>query len=368
MKNGIYITTENIFDLNNNSNGVKKKINDQIITLNITEELTCKSYVLPVHNSNSFIKLFSYLFFDTYKKLNLDFSIYDFIYIRRISPVNRSFINLLKNIKKKNIKCKILYELPTYPYDTEHITLRSKINLFIDKLFRNKLKYYIDRIITLSVDNMIFGIPTIRYKNGILSSNIKVRNPKESDKNIHFVIVAQFMIWHGYDRLIEGLKNYYDQKNTIKVCLHFVGDGNELYNYINLTEKLKLSEYVVFHGLLFDDKLTEMFDNSDIAVCSLGNHKMGIYLSSELKSREYLARGIPMVSSTKIDVLPDGFKYCFYVPEDDSPVDIKAIVEYFEKLKKEKNIIEVIKEIRSFAEKYCDVSITMKPIIDFLLN
>jgi hypothetical protein len=57
----------------------------------------------------------------------------------------------------------------------------------------------------------------------------------------------------------------------------------------------------------FGEKLAEIFNQSDITVCSIGNHRKGFYLTSELKSREYLAHGMSMISSANIDILPDDF-------------------------------------------------------------
>jgi glycosyltransferase involved in cell wall biosynthesis len=150
--------------------------------------------------------------------------------------------------------------------------------------------------------------------------------------------------------------------------LHLVGDGPELIFYKELVKQYNLTEYIVFYGILINEELTKVYNKSDIAICSLGNHRKDIYFTSELKSREYLARGIPMISSTKIDVLPDDFKYCFYVPEDESPVDMFAVVKYYQNLIENNDINEISREIRNFAENNCDMSITMKPIISYLLN
>jgi len=368
VKNGFFITSENLYVKDAMANGVIKKILNQIAALNIEGQLSCSPFILSIPDRNPVFLLFSYIFLDIYKKINIELKLCDFIYIRRISPVNYSFIKLLKTIKKKNEKCKIVYEIPTYPYDHEHKSVRSRTNLLIDKIFRGKLKRYIDKIITISDDDIIFEAPTIKIKNGIRCNDIQIRMPETSDQNLHLIVVAQFTFWHGYDRLIQGLNDFYGKNEmSKKVYLHFVGDGPEMDHYNRLVEQYNLSEYVIFHGPLFGEKLTEAFNKADIAVCSLGCHRKGIYFSSELKSREYLARGMPMVSSTKIDILPPDFNYCLYIPEDDSPVNIQHIIEYYQNLIKGKTVYEMIREIRAFAEDNCDMSKTMQPVIEYLL-
>ena len=369
MKNILFISDVNIYSKDALVNGIVKKILNQIYFFNVEGQLSSKFVYLPKPESNRILRFIIHLFFDIYKKISIDPCLFDYIYIRRIIPVDFSLIILLKKIRKMNEKCKIVYEIPTYPYDQEHNTLSLVAVLFIDKIFRGKLKKYIDRIVTISDDDIIFGIPTIKIKNGIHCNDIQIRTPKISDQNLHLIVVAQFTFYHGYDRLIKGLNDFY-KKNEIakKVYVHFVGNGPEMDQYNKLVKQYNLSEYVIFYGLLSGEKLTEVFNKADIAVCSLGCHRIGISLGSFLKSREYLARGMPMVCSTKIDVLPQDFKYCFYVPEDDSHVNIQHIIDYYQNLIKEQTVYEMVREIRTFAEENCDISKTMRPVIEYLLR
>jgi len=348
------------------TSGVIKKIFNQVSSLNIETKFSCKPFILPKPN-NRILLYFSYLFFNIYKNITITQNIYDFIYIRRIIPVNYSFIKLLKIIKMKNNKCKIIYEIPTYPYDMEHYTVILKTLLIIDKIFRVFLKKYINKIITFTNDDYIFGVPTIKIKNGICCSDIQIRTVQTISQYLNLIVVAQFAPWHGYDRLINGLNNYYENGSSEKVYIHFIGNGQELNKYKEMVHKYNLSEYIIFHGPLFGKQLTDMFNNSDIAICGLGGHRKSIYLSSELKSREYLARGIPMISSTKIDILPDDFIYCLYVPSDDSPININNVICYYQDLISKHTLQEITTNIREFAENNCDISKTMKPVIEYLI-
>jgi len=365
VKNGLFITEINLNEKNTPSGGVIKKILGQIDTLNIEGQLSCKSLILPRPKYNRVFLFFVLLFFDVYKGMVNDSGLYDFIYIRRIFPLNYGFLKLLKTIKRKNAKCKILYEIPTYPYDKEYRSFTLKVNLFIDRLFRVKLRNYIDKIVTFTNDEVIFGIPTIKIQNGIQCADIQVRTPGIAAQNISIIAAAAFSFWHGYDRLIEGLNSYYKTEADKKVYLHFVGDGPSLNLHKKKVQEYNLSEYVFFYGFLSGEKLTEIFNRVDLGACSLGGHRKGYHLSSELKSREYLARGLPMISSVKIDILPPDFEYCLYVPGDDSPIDIKSVIQFYENITGLKSIPELTHEIRQFAEANCDMSKTMRPVIDY---
>jgi hypothetical protein len=370
MKKGLFIICDTNFNSTNaESNGVVKKILAQLSVFNNEDTMQCEIinlYHILYHKRKYNIILFiTYLLFDIYRNVIVDLNDFDFIYIRKITPLHYGVIKLFQRIKKNNQNCKIVYELPTYPYDKEHKTMRSKVGLFIDRIFRKNLRKYVDRIATLSNDSIIFEIPTIKIMNGINCASIPIKKPSPDDKNIHLIAVAQFAQWHGYDRLIKGLNNYYKINQEQMVYIHFVGEGPGLPYYKHLVEQYNLSAYIFFCGLLYGEELTNVFNKANLAVSSLGTHRIGIYLGSFLKTREYLARGLPMISSTKIDIIPSNFNYCLYVPEDESSINIEKIVAFYNNLLIDKSASEMIREIRKFAEENCEISKTMQSVVEY---
>ena len=358
---GLYLTFQSESEINK-EDGVCKKIKMQIDSLNKSGlSIYNYNFILPNRYRNKIFSLFNPYYFTN--KVKNDFFNYDFYYIR-FPLCSFAFLNLLKYIKKYG-KGKILVEIPTFPYEEE--IKGCFFDILNEKLFRNKLKKYVNVFTTYSIDKEIYGVPALYFKNGIDCTNIPVVDKKLINQNtIHFLAIAIFSIWHGYDRLINGLYNYYKKNVNKIVYLHLVGDGNQIEYYKNLVNKYNLQKYISFYGFLSGDKLSEIINKSDVGVCSLGNHRTNIFLSSELKSREYLASGLPIISSTKIDVLPDDFKYCLYVPEDESPIDIYSIINFYNKIISEENITQITANIRQFAEENCDINITMKPVVEYL--
>lgn len=352
--------------------GVGKKIINQVSSLNIENMMSCKLVIFPALGGKNYLyKLISYLFLDSFANIEINYKEIDFIYIRRFIPTTNSLIKILRKIKKNNPNCKVIYEIPTYPYDKEHYNnIKQYVILLIDKIFRKKLSHYVDKIITLSDDDKIFNIPTIKIINGINCKDIQIASTSVINTNniINLLVVAFFSFWHGYERLLAGLYEYYRNKQKYIINIHFVGDGPELIKYKQLVEQYNLINYVFFYGILNGKELENVFNLCDIGLCSLANHKKNIFKSSELKSREYLAKGLPIISSTLIDVLPENFKYCYYVPEDDSPIDINEIVKFYEYIYKNENIEDVRKNIREFAEKNIDINVTMEPVIKYIIN
>ncbi len=375
-RKGLLLCSENydFNDKNTLSIGIAKKILSQVKTLN-TDNSECILVNLYITFKSPLLRLI-YIFFSRNMYINkltkFDFATVDFVYIRRFIPLSLGFVSMLAYIKKINKGCKIIYEIPTYPYDSEHRGFKGNIVLLIDKIFRKKLKRYVDCVVTYSQDNTIFGVTTIKIMNGIDCSAISPVDVTEYRRNtdriptevaIRLIAVAQFADWHGYDRLIEGLYEYYKHSPEKKVFIDFVGDGSVLQQYREMVYKYDLDKYIVFHGLLTGDALSAVFNQADIAVCSLGCHRIGVFLGSFLKSREYIARGLPMISSTKIDILPDDYQYIQYVPEDDSAIDVESIVKFCNVLNHAEDRQQQVKNIRAFAESNCDMSVTMKPII-----
>jgi len=257
------------------------------------------------------------------------------VYIRYIHFANPFFTRFLRKIKKNNIK--ILLEMPTYPYDQEYkdIKLTTKLVLLIENFSRQKFKKYVTRIITLTPYNNILGVPAIQINNGIDPESINiVQNNKWGDE-LHMVGVASIAFWHGYDRVIEGLHNYYNKKTDRKeVFFHIVGDtaNQESLQYKELVKKYNLSNYVIFHGRKSGEQLDSIFNKANIAVGSLGCHRISIKNVKSLKNREYCARGLPFFYS-ETDVDFEGKDFVFRVPGNDNPIDIEEIVKFTGKQK-----------------------------------
>ena len=255
------------------------------------------------------------------------------VYIRYIHFANPFFMSFLKKLKKSDIK--ILMEIPTYPYDQEYRDLKftSKLVLLIERLSRRTFKNYVTRIITLTPFTKIFGIPAIQISNGIDPDSINMIQPTQSDDNFHLIGVASMAHWHGYDRVIEGLHEYYasGKNNKKKVFFHIAGDSSnvESVKCKELVKKYNLTDYVIFYGRKSGAELDMIFNQADMAVGSLACHRISIKNVRSLKNREYCARGIPFFYSETDDDF-EGKDFVFKVPANDAPIDITQIVHFIE--------------------------------------
>ena len=265
---------------------------------------------------------------------------------------------------------RVILEIATFPYDKELLQSKTMWPWFYkDKVYRNRLKKYIDTIITYSVDKEIYGIPTISIMNGIDVDRIK---PKiihdDSIDKINLIAVAQFQPSHGYERLLQGIEQYYSNGGTRSVQLHMVGNGGEVEGYKKLVHKLQLEDIVIFHGALFGQDLDIMYNYCDIGMAAMGFYKRGINRSSELKVREYLAKGLPVACGAPSDVFTNNRKqFCIEYPNDATAIDVEKMIKWYDELVDQYDDKRSLsKKIREFAYNAVDIRSTMKPVIDYL--
>lgn len=278
------------------------------------------------------------------------------------------FISLLKALKKENIP--VVIEIPTYPYDMEgKESLKGRLIAFMDCLYRKKLKKYVDRIVTFSGDEEIFGVKTIRTINGIDFDLIPCyREQIDVKKEIKLIAVSAMYRVHGFERLIEGLHDYYDNGGERNVRLELVGAGDECSKYKELTSKYGLETRVIFRGKVFGQDLNELYKGVAMGINSLAIHRQGLKTESTLKTREYVAHGLPVLSSSYVDAFDDegNAQYIMRIPPDETAVDVKALIAFVESLYEDKETVGVRKDIRNKAYTICDMRFTMQPIIDFI--
>ena len=288
-----------------------------------------------------------------------------FVYARCFMNANPFLIRFFKKLRSLGIKS--VTEIPTYPYDQEFATFsrQERLGLKIDQLFRHSLSRQMSAIVTFSDAETIFGQRTIRISNGVDFDSIPLHDYHPVDDAIHLIGVAEVHLWHGYDRLIAGLGEYYQREPSPKnMIFHIVGgvDPFDLYGQgdypgiQSLIDQYGLQQHVVFHGQLFGEELDKVFNQSCFAIGSLARHRTGITSIKTLKNREYATRGIPFIYSEQ-DSDFDSRPYIIKVPSDESPINISQILDFIETQHFEP--AEIRKSVEDLSWK-----IQMKKVID----
>lgn len=253
----------------------------------------------------------------------------EFVYIRSYHNANPFTLRLVKRLK--HIGAKVMMEIPTYPYDQEYITRSMKFHLIIDRCFRHRIAKALDGIVTFSNAKEIFGGNTIRVSNGIDFEAIPMkRRRNDTSKELHLIGVAEIHYWHGFDRLVNGLAEYYRGNPEYKVYFHMVGPlsgEREREEILPVIRDNHLEPYVLPYGPLHGKELDEVFEKADFAIGSLGRHRSGITYIKTLKNREYAARGLAFTYS-ETDEDFDRMPYVWKVPPDESPINVQELIDF----------------------------------------
>jgi glycosyltransferase involved in cell wall biosynthesis len=353
----------------NGSSGIDRKKNAQIKELKKLGNTKRVTYSLE--GSNGFLKklvrrlpLFPSMFAYAYSD---DFDNTDVVYFRR-SITDRYTVRLIKDIREHNPNCLILFEIPTYPYDKEMIEPSMYPILLKERWNRRKLHKYVDRVVLVgSLAQRVFNIPAFSIVNGIDFTRIRVRKPVNmSDGSVHAIFIGNFEYWHGLDRVIAGIKSYdSNPANTRKFVLHLVGPLKKVDTLKDTIADLVSNGSVISYGERTLDDVEDIYDTVSIGFDVFGMHRIqkGI-VSSSIKSREYGAKGLPIVSESIIDYLPETSPYYLGVPEDDSPIDIAKVVAFHDTVYS-KGVDLVAQEIRTFAENHCSSEAMMRPVLEY---
>lgn len=338
MKKALFLIFHG-FDPNN---GISKKISYQVEALKecipevhlcymdetITKKRLIDGKVIADYGSGLPSKILKRIEFSSITKYVKDNNI-DFVYIRSNHNANPFTINMVRYMKKYGAK--VVMEIPTYPYDSEYESQGMNKQIFFDRLFRKSLAKQLDAIVTFSDYDHIFGQKTIKISNGIDFESVKMKSRiNDTSKELNLIGVAEIHEWHGFDRIVKGLADYYSKPQEYIVRFHVVGYffSSDIENeFKKIITDNHMEDYVILYGKKHGEDLDQIFAKCDFGVGSLGRHRVGIDKIKTLKNREYAARGIPFIySETDSDF--DSKPYVLIAPPDESPIDIQRIIDF----------------------------------------
>ena len=278
----------------------------------------------------------------------------------RSAPLFGSSCKLAETAKKTGAK--LIIEIPTFPPNQENnfTGIRKAFSIYSNH-YELKFHELVDCYVVIGEDaNGVYkGKPAINIENGIDINSIPCRNPKIYENEIHILAVSAMRYWHGYDRLINSIANYHGE---YRVVLHLVGglDGECAQQWKQLAEERGVSDNIIFHGYLYGKDLDELADLCDIGCASLRRNDFSHI--SELKTREYTARGLPFILALEDKTFDDAEKqFRYLVSNDDSIPDMNGIVDFVLQMRDDK---EVIPYMRWFAEENLTWDTQYKKLFD----
>lgn len=298
------------------SPGVAKKIDNTVIAArNIG--LNANSYCFPtsLNGVKSFFK-------------SLVCSKSDFIMIRFSDSVSPVVFFIMMYLRLRGVK--IIIDVPT-PRVVGLKELDSAIENNFYRVMRKSMLYMTGawvfypahRIVQYASESEWFELgvkyKTIKIGNGILiDDEIPLVQSVWPADELKLIGVAQLANWHGYDRLIRALLEANKKGLPYKISFTIVGDGAERPILEALVQDLGLQEQVFFTGMLTGEELDNVFSDKHIGVSSLGLYRKGMGEASDLKTREYIARGLTVIGVGEDPDFQEGSPYRLLVANDDS--------------------------------------------------
>lgn len=206
----------------------------------------------------------------------------------------------------------------------------------IDRFYRNACIKFIDKIVTISSHDYIFGKKTIKIDNGVDLDNIRIQK-KKTHNGVRIISVSYEWLAHGYNRLIKGLYEYYKKEtNPENVEVWFV--GTMMKSTSKLINELHMSDKIKFLGIKKGKELEDIYDQVDIGAGCLGLHRCNSKDSGGLKTKEYIAKGLPFFYSGEPLFDKSKFSFGLQIEANENPVDIKSLLTFYHLLEKKEDI------------------------------
>ncbi len=195
---------------------------------------------------------------------------YKYLYMR-LKVIDALGLRAIKQLKSNGAK--LIIEDPSYQSIEKELSFGRTVMRFFLSHWTKKLNQLVDlyTVIGPDCDGTYEGRPAINIMNGVSLDQLPLRNYKPTN-SFHFLALASMRIWHAYDRLINGLANY---KGDYPIIIDMVGGDNDgsLAAWRTLAKEKGLEDKVVFHGPMYGNELSKMFDIADVGVATLGLHR-----------------------------------------------------------------------------------------------
>lgn len=282
----------------------------------------------------------------------------DFAYLRW-HTFDKLFLKMLCQLNKCGAKC--IVEAHAWTPNRVAESMIARYQIFNDNRYSKFAKDYVSLVAGMSEYDNIWGIKTVKIDNAIDLESISPRSWIKNESDIRVVSVSNERIYHGYDRLIKGLKNYYDNGGTRKIEVDFVGVN--LVETKKLVHELGMDEQFHFHGKQFGRALDEIYDHSDLGIGALAHHRVGMFAGSSLKTKEYFAKGLPFIYGWKEPAFDETYPYALKIELCEDPLDMEQVIDFYDSIKDDDAMLT---NMRTFAQEHYSWEKEFQKVFDAL--
>lgn len=359
------------YPLNQPAIGIAKKIRTQIEAFQkLGYQVTYSAYIdegVAILEDDKQLRVYPYSKFN-FSRINIirrfllmdacaDYlhnRVFELGYIRW-DAIDRKYLSVLKSM---HLSCKnVVMDSHGYFKGYRGSGIKGKYIAFFTRLNAKKISKSIDLVIAESNEIEIFGVRVMKIDTGIDVNQYKCHKYVGNKNELNMISVANETVYHGYDRLIKGIFNYKKSNGNIPVKLHLVGKMEN--KTIKLISRLKLEDSVFLHGYQTGKNLELIYQQCNLGVGPLAPQRIGGKEGTGIKTKEYFAIGLPYFYAGQELLVPDKYPYVHRVEADDSAIDIKVLLTFYESIKNSTNMEtdmrNFAKENFSWEKNYCKV-------------
>lgn len=283
------------------------------------------------------------------------FGPFDYAYIRKMVALP-SFVSVLKRLHKSGTK--VILEIPTYSRskisEDAHSGrwLRVGIMPVLQAIERFEARYIDLYVLIGEHEAQLNGITAININNGMNAlgiADISERNHIYKKGEYHLLALGHMREYHGIDRIVEGMRQYYEEGGKTEIFLHIVGtdcDGCLAHNK-ERAEKYGLENRFILEGFHTGKELDAICDQCDAAFCAMAYYIKGGIIGNELKTREYMSRGIPFIISVPDDSLPKEARYILKIENNSTPIRMNEVIDFIDML--QLDAASIISEMQTYS-------------------
>jgi hypothetical protein len=201
-------------------------------------------------------------------------------------------------------------------------------------------------------------INIIYNRDGADCQSVKLRTPEYNSEKIKLLFMKGSSMqqpWSGLERLMRSIERQ-------------ESDLFELYITGNVVEKeLYDKPFVKLTGRLSNEELEQLVNEVDLGVSNLANYMIGFNETTNLKSRDYYARGLPFIQANTMPDIDgtDAQRYYLLLPNNDTDIDVQRVYDFALSMRKDKFHAG---KMRFFAEKNLDWKVTVAELGACLKN
>jgi glycosyltransferase involved in cell wall biosynthesis len=257
---------------------------------------------------------------------------FDFCLVR-LNVFTKKYVRMLKQMKNDSF---VMMESLSYFPDMKYSDVKGfGYFLYLASIKRNKkqMKDYVDLMLTEGIIENYYGVPCVEFGMGIDVDNYKEHQYTGDLDELNLIMVGCNSVYHGTDRILRSMLEYY-KKGTDKriVKLHLVGDL--LPKDHELTQNEFIRDKVFTYGRQHGKKLDEIFEKANIALGPLAQFRMK-KKDTGLKTKEYMARGIPYIYSGNEIQIEEEYPYIMQISDDEEMINVLDIFAFYDRIKED---------------------------------